>query len=84
MSEFFSQSCPTCGRSVFIRDQYAGQRVACQHCQADFLASDPSEPSGLQHHWGDALLERAEQLLALAELRLTRRPSQTDSLSVVT
>jgi len=84
MSEFFSQTCPTCGRQLFINDDHARQMVACQHCQAAFLASDPLEPAAMRNHWGDALLDRADELLALAELRLAQATNETGSLTVVT
>lgn len=65
-SVFFVQSCPACGRSLQVRVDYLGKGVACQHCQANFVASQeqrvpaPSE-SGL------ALLQRADELLKAVE-----------------
>lgn len=83
MPAFFTQSCPTCGRRLQINGGHAKQRVACKHCGSDFIACDPKEPDFCQHQWHDALLERADQLLALAELRV-RTPRETASLAVAT
>ncbi|QDT03199.1 hypothetical protein K227x_15810 [Rubripirellula lacrimiformis] len=38
MSIRFTQSCPTCGRRVQIRASLMGYTVACQHCNAEFVA----------------------------------------------
>ena len=62
---YFVQACPICGRSLQIRLEYMGRRVACQHCHGNFQAADPSlkpvEP--LQQPIVD-LLTRADELLA--------------------
>ena len=42
MTYRFVQSCPTCGRKLEIRVDLLGRAVACQHCQAEFVAADPS------------------------------------------
>ena len=39
---YYVQECPTCGRSLQVRVEYLGKRVACQHCNAKFEACDPS------------------------------------------
>jgi hypothetical protein len=38
MSVRFTQPCPTCGRRLQIRASLLGCTVACQHCQAEFVA----------------------------------------------
>lgn len=38
MSIRFTQSCPTCGRRVQVRASLIGYTVACQHCNAEFVA----------------------------------------------
>lgn len=59
---YFAQECPTCGRTVEIRVAYLGKHVACRHCRGQFQAGESrsSEPN---------ILERADQLLSLAEAR---------------
>src|SRR6185295_14434910 len=39
-SAYYIQECPTCGRSLQIRVEYLGRQVVCQHCRAQFLATD--------------------------------------------
>ena len=34
----FTRSCPTCGRRIQIRGSLLGRLVACQHCNAEFVA----------------------------------------------
>ena len=41
-SVYYTQECPTCGRSLRIRVGYLGKNVVCQHCEAHFLAVDPA------------------------------------------
>ncbi len=43
MSIRFTQSCPTCGRRVQIRASLIGYTVACQHCNAEFVAEADRE-----------------------------------------
>jgi hypothetical protein len=61
---YYVQECPTCGRRLQIRVVYLGKRVVCQHCLAEFDATDPSnkqlEPSDSSRD----LMLRAEELLA--------------------
>ena len=40
MSLRFVQACPTCGRRLEVRIELLGRSVACQHCRAEFIASD--------------------------------------------
>ena len=64
-STYFAQECPTCGRKLQVRIKYLGKQVVCQHCNAQFRASDPSsaiEPPEL----GSSLLDRAEKLIDAA------------------
>ena len=42
---YYVQECPTCGRRLQIRVAYLGRRVICQHCMAEFAASDPAGKS---------------------------------------
>lgn len=66
----FIQSCPTCGRSLWIHVEYLGKQVACEHCHGRFVACEPpSAPPALSD---SALLRRAEELLDLARLRAER------------
>lgn len=75
---YFVQECPTCGRCLHVRVEYLGRQVICQHCRSEFVAWDPegapppaadsavrASDSGIQ------LLRRADQLLELAQQRLT-------------
>jgi len=64
---YFSVECPTCGRRLQIRVEYLGKRVMCQHCQGQFLASDPSNMRVDGAHRTDTLLRRADELLESAE-----------------
>ncbi|MEO0531327.1 MAG: hypothetical protein AAF266_12250 [Planctomycetota bacterium] len=67
-SVFYVQPCPACGRNLQVRVDYLGKGIACQHCQASFVAQQvtkqpaPSE-SGL------ALVDRADELLKAVEQR---------------
>lgn len=60
---YYVQECPTCGRSLQVRVEYLGKRVACQHCGAKFQACDPSSGSGDLSDSGISVLERAQELL---------------------
>jgi hypothetical protein len=63
-SVYYTQECPTCGRSLRIRVGYLGKNVVCQHCEASFLAVDPASALDADFdEGGSTLLERAEQLL---------------------
>ena len=63
---YFVQDCPTCGRQLQVRVEYLGKRVKCQHCSAAFCAQQ-SDAQRAPHDSSDALLARAEQLLASME-----------------
>ncbi|TWT84487.1 hypothetical protein CA13_59660 [Planctomycetes bacterium CA13] len=64
----FTQSCPVCGRRVEIRASLLGCTVACQHCNAEFVASAQSD--GCQH------IDRSNDLLARVETALRRAEEQ--------
>jgi len=60
----FVQECPTCGRSLRVRIDLLGRSVACQHCQAQFLARDGSRFSrDADLAWRPGIMERAQALL---------------------
>lgn len=60
----FVQECPTCSRRLLVRIDLLGRTVACQHCQAQFLARDASRFSrGSDLAWGPGIMERAQALL---------------------
>ena len=63
-STYYLQPCPTCGRRLQIRVEYLGKSMVCQHCCGQFVATDPSTVRGDCPHYGNALLQRAEKLLA--------------------
>ena len=58
----FTRSCPTCGRRVEIHPSLLGASVACQHCNAQFLAtvSDDERHRVDENH---RLMARVDQLL---------------------
>ncbi len=60
---YYVQECPTCGRSLQIRVEYLGKRVACQHCAAKFEACDPSSANYPPMASGISLLARADELI---------------------
>jgi len=69
---YFVQDCPTCGRKLNIRVEYLGKKVVCQHCNGLFVAADPDggstpSPASLS---GTKLLERAQELIDLAESKI--------------
>lgn len=68
-STYFVQECPTCGRSLEIRVEYLGKRVACRHCRGEFVATDPATATATLTT--SALLRRANELLELASQRRT-------------
>ena len=67
---YFAQECPTCGRSVQIRVQHLGRRVACRHCHGEFRAVDGER--GVAEQSDTSLLKRADALLASFEARHQR------------
>ena len=65
----FTQSCPTCGRRLEVHTCLLGQKVACQHCHAEFLAGSADGEQG----WTDT----SSDLLARVEAALERTRPQT-------
>jgi hypothetical protein len=63
---YYVQGCPTCGRSLQIRVAHLGKKVVCQHCLAEFMASDPANKYSCSDSSQD-LLARAEELLATVD-----------------
>jgi hypothetical protein len=66
---YYTQECPTCGRSLRVRVAYLGRQVACQHCNARFAAIDPASTLDDPADSGSSLLERADQLLETIDRR---------------
>ena len=69
-ASFFTQSCPACGRRLHVATELLGNTVGCRHCRAEFVACDPAQVSVQHTDWRTALLQRADELLAL----LARKP----------
>lgn len=60
---YFVRPCPTCGRHLEIRVELLGRRVSCQHCSAEFVATQRSETPWIDARV-DNVLARAEQYIA--------------------
>ncbi len=80
MSVRFTQSCPTCGRRVQVRASLIGYTVACQHCNAEFIAEAEGDercataPGGAQPSGRitvDPLMARVEDALLRAAQQKT-------------
>jgi hypothetical protein len=67
----FTQSCPTCGRRLEVHTRLLGQKVACQHCNAEFFAGFNDDDHLLANPPND-LLARVE-----AALNRTQPPEAT-------
>ncbi|EAQ77229.1 hypothetical protein [Blastopirellula marina] len=65
---YFIQQCPTCGRRLQVRINDLGRPVSCQHCHAEFTATDPSIPSQ-----PISALDSVEMALRKAEAFLSTR-----------
>ena len=63
MPTSFSQTCPTCGRTLHIHADHENQRVACRHCRGAFVARQPSKASIARCDWRTAMMRRADDLL---------------------
>ena len=74
---YYVQECPTCGRSLQVRVEYLGKRVACQHCAAKFEACDPSSMNYPPLESGISLLARADELIDT----VSRAAARTNSTS---
>ena len=66
-STYFSQECPTCGRSLQIRVEYLGKRVTCQHCHGQLCAADPANHPVDCAHSCESLVQRVDKLLRSAD-----------------
>ncbi|MCC9609080.1 response regulator [Blastopirellula sp. JC732] len=66
---YFIQQCPTCGRRLQVRINDLGRNVSCQHCHAEFTASDPSMSSSQPI----SALDSVEMALRKAEAFLSAR-----------
>ena len=71
---YFDQDCPTCGRRLRVRVEYLGKRVKCQHCRAGFEAWDQGDGTVPPYESSGSLLQRADELLASADVRRGYRP----------
>jgi len=61
---YFIQQCPTCGRRVQVSIGYLGKKIACQHCDGQFVAQDPD----LLTAQTKVVDHRVNQLLSTGEL----------------
>ena len=68
-STYFIQECPTCGRTLQVRVEFLGKKVACRHCRGEFPAHDPDDRHSSSSHSGLALLRRADELLESVDER---------------
>jgi hypothetical protein len=75
-STYFSQACPTCGRRLMIRVEYLGKRVACQHCQGQFMARDSASIRCDCPEDSCELLRRADELLQSSVQHKANLPTQ--------
>ena len=73
---YFVQGCPTCGRRLHVRVEHLGKKVVCQHCRAQFVASDPASRRCDDGQPAETLLHRASELLKHAAERV-QRPGQS-------
>lgn len=65
----FAQDCPACSRKLHVRLAYLGRQVICQHCKADFVASQSPPRCTPPEPWRESLLQRADELLRRVELQ---------------
>lgn len=63
---YFVRPCPTCGRQLEVRIELLGRTVACQHCGAEFFASQRAESAREELRIED-LLARARQYIDSVE-----------------
>lgn len=76
-STYYVQECPTCGRNLQIRVKYLGKQVVCQHCGAQFEASEPGSGSLPPLESSLSLLERADELLESASVKMRESQAAT-------
>ena len=69
-STYYVQECPTCGRNLQVRVEYLGKQVVCQHCTAQFDACEPGSSAYPPMDSSLSLLERAEELLESASIKM--------------
>jgi hypothetical protein len=83
-SYYFYQPCPTCGRSLQVRVEFLGRKVACVHCRGEFLARDPDSRQRGVRDGSDDVMQRANALLDSARLRTpqARRHAASGNLHV--
>lgn len=67
----FTRSCPTCGRRIQIRGSLLGKVVACQHCNAEFVAMATDQLSGC--------VDDAQRLMDRVDSALSRSQSARQS-----
>ena len=60
---YFVRECPTCGRHLYIRIEYLGKKVVCQHCHGKLEARDPAASGMGSFEATESLLRRADKLL---------------------
>ena len=61
---YFVQECPVCGRRLQVRVEYLGRNVVCPHCQGHLTAADPATQRCDCAEPSNALVRRADELLA--------------------
>ena len=66
---YFAKECSTCGRTLQVRIEYLGKRMACPHCRAILLATD-SQIAGTLKPPAHITQERIDKLLALDDTAL--------------
>ena len=70
------QPCPNCKQRLHIRMSYVGSKVACRHCQHQFIVRDPSSSQFVLSDSGLALLQRVDEMLEQSQLQAPARPSE--------
>lgn len=84
MSIRFTQSCPTCGRRVQVRASLIGYTVACQHCNAEFVArcdDEPTTPEVTEGFPGGEVV--ADPLMARVEIALERAAKEKTAVTQI-
>ncbi len=69
---FFVRPCDVCGRILEIPINLLGEWVTCEHCQATFIAYDPSSPDRPDIQTPSEFMERVDLLLAAAHNQRNR------------
>ena len=68
LATYFNTVCRTCGRSLQIRVELLGKRLACPQCGAHFIARDFIGPAHPVRESRSSLFFRANELLSSADL----------------